>query len=140
MTAAAGGRARWLRLAVATLFFGWLYGTPLLLGMALLHRTYAWPEAELAAAYTRTTRYFVGGIALAVGAPVLGLAVSAPLRWRDWTIRFVAALACSFAALLVLSDVASSAHAPLFGRHVEPSPSPPGCAIHSGGSNTCPGG
>jgi hypothetical protein len=146
MTGASAGppaaRSWWLRLAVGVLFFGWLYGMPLLFGLGLLTRAGDWPEAVLAAAYARTTRYFVAGFIVAFALPVLGLGLAGVLRWTDWIKRFVAAAGCSIAAVIVLSLIGSSIHGPLFGQRVEPSwaPSGRGCAIYSGGSNDCPGG
>lgn len=115
-------RARRVSALLAVLFYAWMYGTPLFLLLGLVNRVWPWPEPELAEAYARTTRYFVTGLVLAIGAPVLGIAAAVAARQRRWVIRFGYALGCLVLIGVCLASADSMATGPLFGQTVRPSP------------------
>ncbi|WP_433532973.1 hypothetical protein ACQPYA_13770 [Micromonospora sp. CA-263727] len=131
---------RWPEAALGVVFFGWMYGGPLLILLGLANRTTTFPDADLAAVHARTTRYFVAGLAVTFGAPVLGLAVALAAGRRRWAVRFGYAIGFALLVGLALAGIQSMARAPLSGQTVEPSPRPPSCVAYSGGTNTCPGG
>lgn len=137
-------RRRWPDAVPPVLFFGWMYGTALLLLLGLLNQL-TWMGDP-----THTLRgdYYAAGLVIAFTLPVAGIAVAVATRRRQWLRRFGVAIGCAFVALLLVGTAWSAGGAAevrddrteVRDDPAQPTQSPDRCYTISGGTNTCPGG
>jgi hypothetical protein len=104
--------------ALGIVFYGWLYGVPLLLLIGLIRRVTVLPfdlSFDEARAYARTTDAFLtAGLWLNAVLPLLGL--FGAWWWRERLPRFVRALVGALVVFGLVWLIAGLADAPLFGH------------------------
>jgi membrane protease YdiL (CAAX protease family) len=135
-------RRRWAGMLLPGLFFGWMYGSSLLLLLGLLNQI-AWMSAD---EHRLVGWYYVAGLVAAFTVPSAGLVLARRAGQRQWSRWFGRALGFAFIALLLVAVAWCVTGAPRYQDReppaVEREPSNPyqDCVVISGGTNTCPGG